>query len=258
MTALTKDRNTPRATGDVKVMDVAAGAKIFAGAIVMRNATGFADKGQTALNLRGAGVAVEQVDNSAGNDGDLQVKVREGVYRFANSAAGDAITAADIGTFCYAVDDQTVAKTSGSNTRSVAGKVVGVDAQGVLVEFDEDDLATYLATRRVFVPVRVGTLVGTGVFRQLAIYGGRVVKIWSVIEDVLTTGDATLTAKINGNAITGGVITVTQAGSAAGDKDSCVPTAANVVAAGDELSITVGGTNDHATVANVIFEIERD
>lgn len=258
MTALSSDRNTPRATGDVKVMGVAAGAKIFAGAIAMRNAAGYADKGQTALNLRGAGVAIEQVDNSGGQDGDLTVKVREGVFRFANSAGGDVITAAEVGTFCYAVDDQTVAKTSGSNTRSVAGKVCGVDAQGVLVEFDEDDLAAYLATRRVFVPVRAATLVGANVYRQLSIHAGRVVKIWSVIEDILTTGDATLTAKINGVAITTGVVTVTQAGSAAGDKDSCVPTAANVVAAGDELSVTVGGTNDHATVANVIFEIERD
>ena len=81
-------------------------------------------------------------------------------------------------------------------------------------------------------------------------------KIWSVTEGVLTTGDATITAKINGVAITTGVITVTQAGSAAGDKDSCVPTALNVVAVGDELSLTVGGTNATATVANAVFEIE--
>ena len=53
----------------------------------------------------------------------------------ANSAAADQITAADIGNDCYGVDDQTVAKTNGANTRSVAGKIYDVDAQGVWVKF---------------------------------------------------------------------------------------------------------------------------
>lgn len=254
---LTADRNTPRLEGDIKSMLMAA-VKIFAGAIVMRNATGFATKGAAALALRGAGVAIEQVDNSGGSAGDLSINVREGVFRFANSADTDAILDDDIGKLCYAVDDQTVAKTNGTNTRSVAGVVVGVDALGVHVCFSEKLLAAYLNGRRVFVPVRVATLVGTGVYRQLSIYAGRVVKIWSVIEGVLTTADATLTAKIDGVAITTGVITITQAGSAAGDKDSCVPSAANIVAVGGELSLTVGGTNATATVANALFEIEID
>lgn len=256
--ALTADRNTARIEGDIRVLDVAASTKIFAGALVMRNAAGYATKGATALNLRGAGRAEEQVDNSAGGDGDLSIKVREGVFSFANSAAGDAITDADIGKLCYAVDDQTVAKTSGPNTRSPAGVVVGVDAQGVHVAVGEQLLAAYLAFRRVFVPVRVATLVGANVYRQLSIHAGRVVKIWSVTEGVLTTGDATLTGKINGAAITNGAITITQSGSAAGDIDSAAPTAANVVAVGDELSLTVGGSNATATVANCLFEIERD
>jgi hypothetical protein len=35
----------------------------------------------------------------------------------------------------FIVDDETVAKTNGSSTRSVAGICRGVDAQGVWVEF---------------------------------------------------------------------------------------------------------------------------
>lgn len=257
MTALTADRNTPRIAGDMK-QGSAAVAKIFAGALVMRNASGFITKGQAALGLRGCGRAEERVDNSGGSAGDLTVDFRAGVFSFANSASSDEITAADIGHVAYAVDDQTVAKTHGSNTRSPAGIIVGLDAQGVWVLVDEVALAAFLARRRVFVPVRVATLVGTNVYRQLSIYAGRVVKVWSVTEGVLTTGDATLTAKINGTAITGGVITIAQSGSAAGDKDSAEPTAANVVAVGDELSLTVGGTNATATVANALFEIELD
>ena len=47
--------------------------------------------------------------------------------------AGNEFTAADIQKDCYIVDDQTVAKTSGTNTRSVAGKVIEVEADGVFV-----------------------------------------------------------------------------------------------------------------------------
>jgi hypothetical protein len=258
MTALSTDRNTPRMEGAPRLGPMAAAAKIYAGALVMRDAAGFLTKGQTAVGLRGAGMALEQVDNSAGSAGDLNINYRSGVFRFVNSAAGDAIAKTEIGKLCYAVDDQTVAKTSGANTRSVAGIVAGVDDLGVHVLVSEEALAAYLANRRVFVPVRVATLVGANVYRQLSIYAGRVVKIWSVIEGVLTTGDATLTGKIDGVAITTGVITITQAGSAAGDKDSCAPTAANVVAVGGELSLTVGGSNATATVANAVFEIELD
>lgn len=258
MTALTADRNTPRLEGDIRQGPVAAAVKIFAGALVMRDASGNITKGQTALGLVGAGMALEQIDNSAGSAGDKSIRFRPGVFRFANSSSGDAITAADIGKLCYVVDDQTVAKTSGNNTRSVAGIVRYVEATGVNVSVDETELASYQANRRRFVPVRVATLVGTNVYRQLSIFAGRVVKIWSVTEGVLTTGDATLTGKINGNAITNGVVTISLAGTVAGDKDSVVPTAANVVAVGDELSLTVGGTNATATVANALFEIEID
>lgn len=108
-----------------------------------------------------------------------------------------------------------------------------------------------------YVPLRVSTLVGTGVSRVISPYAGTLTRVRTITEGVLTVGDATLTSKINGSAVTGGVITITQAGSAAGDKDSCSPTAANVVAVGDELSLTCGGTNATVTVANCWFDIDR-
>ncbi|MCK9468199.1 MAG: hypothetical protein M0Q49_02175 [Porticoccaceae bacterium] len=133
MTALTKDRNTPKRIGEVFHLPVAASKKIFAGSLVMLNATGYATPGATATGQVCAGRANEQVDNSAGADGDLFVDVEQGVFQFANSASADEITAAEIGDTCYIVDDQTVAKTDGTSTRSAAGKVVGVDADGVWV-----------------------------------------------------------------------------------------------------------------------------
>lgn len=137
MTALTKGRTTPQRAGDINDGPVAAAQLIYAGAIVMRNAAGFLVKGATATGLIGVGRAEELVDNSAGADGDAVLRVRPGIFAYANSAAGDLLTAADIGKACFAVDDQTVAKTDGTGTRSKAGTITRVDADGVWVRFDE-------------------------------------------------------------------------------------------------------------------------
>ncbi len=133
--ALTADRNTARREGELVSMGVAAAKKIFAGAIVMRSATGYATPGAATTGCVGIGRADAQVDNSSGSDGDLTVEISKGVYRFGNSAAADEITIASIGQDCYVVDDQTVAKTDGGGTRSVAGRIHDVDSSGVWVEF---------------------------------------------------------------------------------------------------------------------------
>lgn len=135
MAALSSDRNTPRRDGSVLSLPVAASVKLYAGALVARDASGNATPGATATTLRGVGRAEAQVDNTSGSAGALNVDVRKGVFRFGNSSAGDAITRADIGADCYIVDDQTVAKTNGSSTRSIAGTVFDVDTDGVWVKF---------------------------------------------------------------------------------------------------------------------------
>ncbi|WP_158971990.1 hypothetical protein [Chachezhania sediminis] len=137
MTALTADRNTPRSEGDLRSGLVAAATLVYAGALLMRNAAGNVIEGQTATGLVGIGRAEERVDNSTGSAGDLSVRYRPGTFRFANSAAADEITIADIGQLAYAVDDQTVAKTDGTASRSAAGIVDAVDDQGVWVRLDE-------------------------------------------------------------------------------------------------------------------------
>jgi hypothetical protein len=135
MVALTADRNTPELIGDQREGTLGANQAIFAGAILMRNAAGDLIEGATATGAFGAGRASEAKSSVAA--GATAIKYKPGVYRYANSAAGDLITKADIGTACYIVDDQTVARTSGTNTRSPAGVVEGVDTLGVWVRFDE-------------------------------------------------------------------------------------------------------------------------
>ena len=133
MAALTKDRNTKRRDAKVFSDPVAATTKIYAGSLVCINASGYAVPGSTSTALKARGVAQEQVDNSTGAAGDKRVETNRGCFPFANSASADEITRADIGATAYIVDDQTVAKTNGSSTRSAAGTVVGIDADGVWV-----------------------------------------------------------------------------------------------------------------------------
>ena len=108
---------------------------LFTGALAAVNASGLVVPMATATGLRGVGRNERRVDNAAGADGDVLAEIGAGIYRFANSAAADEITKADIGQPCYGVDDQTVAKTDGTGARSVAGEVYDVDAYGVWVKF---------------------------------------------------------------------------------------------------------------------------
>jgi len=138
MAALTGPRPHTTRLGDDAVVPfwkipVAAGVKIYAGALVVIRA-GYARPGATATGDLAAGVAQETVDNSSGSAGDKVIAVRRGPHKFANSASGDLIAQADVGKFCYVVDDQTVAKTDGTGTRSPAGLIYQVETDGVFVE----------------------------------------------------------------------------------------------------------------------------
>lgn len=131
MAALSQDRNTVERDLKEVVHPVEGGKKIFAGSLVVLNAAGYAEPATTATGKRGLGRAEEAVDNSAGADGDLTVKVRRGTFRFANDGN---VTRAHIEGSAYAVDDQTVAPTDGTGTRSAVGTIRDLDDLGVWVE----------------------------------------------------------------------------------------------------------------------------
>lgn len=134
MAALAQDRNTPSRSGDIREFGVAANAVIYIGALVALNASGYLVPASTATTLKVVGRAEQAVDNTGGANGAVRCRVGGGIYRWANSGSSDAIAAVNIGASCYAVDDQTVALTSGSATRSVAGTIYDVDAFGVWVK----------------------------------------------------------------------------------------------------------------------------
>jgi len=128
--ALTNDRPTPRRANVDNNDPVAAAKKVFAGAIVMLDALGNATPGATATGLIARGVAQKNVDNSGGAAGAVTVSSMKGCFRFKNDAS---VTRTDIGKTAYVVDDETVANTDGTNTRSALGTITDVDAIGVWV-----------------------------------------------------------------------------------------------------------------------------
>ena len=134
MTALASDRNTLAKDSRIRSLPVAAGKVIWAGSLVVINATGFAEPASTETGKVAAGRAECWVDNTNGADGAVAVRVARGVFAFGNSTGADAITHTEIGKTVYAVDDQTLAKTDGGATRILAGRVFDVDADGVWVE----------------------------------------------------------------------------------------------------------------------------
>lgn len=133
--ALSKERDTKEVAGVNREFPVAADAVIHAGGLVALNSSGFLVPGSVATTLKAVGRAEKSVNNTDGANGAVTAPVKRGVFNYKNSTSTDAIALADVGSNCYIVDDETVAKTDGSSARSVAGKVYNVDSHGVWVEF---------------------------------------------------------------------------------------------------------------------------
>lgn len=138
MAALTVEKDNTRygddAVVDLLALKIDANVKILKGALVSL-AAGYARPSRTNTTDLVAGVARATVDNTGGAQGAKDVEVRRGLFTFENSTAGDLIAQANVGAVCYVVDDQTVALTNGGATRGIAGRILGVTADGkVLVQ----------------------------------------------------------------------------------------------------------------------------
>lgn len=136
MAQLTKERDTKKygATADPSLLSLpmAATTKIWQGALVCDNGSGYATEGAVSTTLIACGKALQTVDNTGGA-GALNIPVERGCFYYANSS-GDPLTIADRFSYCYIEDDQTVSRTSGGGTQSIAGIVLDVDASlGVAV-----------------------------------------------------------------------------------------------------------------------------
>lgn len=130
--ALTADRNTPMRGTGLAALPVAAGVRIYAGSLMAVDATGFAIPGKVATGLTYAGRAEEAVDNTGGAAGAVRVQVRRNeAFKWTNDGT---ITQAYLFKPAFIVDDQTVGATDDSGKRSAAGRITGIDADGVWIE----------------------------------------------------------------------------------------------------------------------------
>jgi len=131
MPALTNDRLTPERNADSAHYPVAANTIIYAGALVALNtSTGYAVPAADAPNLIILGVADARADNSSGSAGNISVVVRfRRAFKFNYTGA---INNTHIGRAVYAVDDNTVSLSPGTN-RVKVGKIIAVEPDGVWV-----------------------------------------------------------------------------------------------------------------------------
>lgn len=139
MAALAKGRNI-HSKGVVKAMlddldlPVAANKVIYQGALVCLNSSGYLEPMTAATGKIAAGVAMlnpneDSLDTTGLSNGDKHCRVRQGVFGFVNSGT-DPVAQADVGKYCWGVDDQTIAKSSNSSARSKVGVIVEYIATG--------------------------------------------------------------------------------------------------------------------------------
>lgn len=139
MTALSTDfaRATfPETAARQLSVPVAASTTLHQGALagVAPDGSGYATNVTATPNMRVLGVVVARADNASGAAGAINALIERGVFAFANSSGDDAISAADVGRVCYAVDNNTVARTSSLGARPAAGYVTRIENSMVFVE----------------------------------------------------------------------------------------------------------------------------
>jgi hypothetical protein len=132
MTAAAADRKAPQYGTPDSVLPVLinipveTATTIYAGTLVATNAAGNAVPATASAALKVWGRAEAQVANT-GAAGAKTINVKPGVFAFNNSTGADLIAAANVGSFCYAADDNTVALTDRAGTLALAGVIFPFD-----------------------------------------------------------------------------------------------------------------------------------
>ena len=89
----------------------------------------------------------------------------------------------------------------------------------------------------------------------------KVLKVGSLLKAAISTADATITTNIisgaTTTAITGGAFTITQSGSAAGDHDNAIPTAANIANEDEIISFVSTGSSGSAIGCDFYAVVRR-
>ncbi|MBF7683920.1 hypothetical protein I2F27_11375 [Acinetobacter sp. B5B] len=121
---------TEQRDGKFMPLPLKAGAGVLQGTFAVIDQAGFAIDSQS---IGGANQTCLGIwDNSAQNtgaDGDVLALVQRKKQFLMSNSSTDALTQADLGIQVFIEDNQTVAKSDGNGTRSLAGKFMGFDSQ---------------------------------------------------------------------------------------------------------------------------------
>ena len=133
MPALSQPYETHEREGLIVAYPVKANARIWKGALVCVDSTGYLVPASDTANLRFVGVAFESVDNTGGANGAKRCRVvKRGTFIYNRIGS---FTQADIGATVRTVTDNEVAKTSTNNI--VVGTVVELlDGNRVRIRID--------------------------------------------------------------------------------------------------------------------------
>jgi len=156
MAALTTPRDT-KSVGSLPIpqwqeVGIKAGAKVIQGGMVgvlpiAAGGTGYAEPMPALPNYICLGISTPRLvggqtatagvtptagidDNTSGTAGQLTTMVTPGTWKLKNGSSTDAVLVTDIGGDCFALDDNSVARTDKGGTLSRVGKIIGIDTDG--------------------------------------------------------------------------------------------------------------------------------
>lgn len=204
---------------------------------------------------RAVGVLQASATGGAGN-GDQKVDVQSGDWVFKNSGGADAITVAQIGHYCFVVDDETVAKTSAAGTRPRAGVVIAVDSDGVMVRMAPEIAAA--APRVLHLPYSIpATELAAGTSIELVSpVAGVVQRNTGIVTTAIVTG-GDITVKLDTTDVAGLALTFADAATK-GTVVTDTPTAGDAstaVAAGQRIQIVPAAAFNGGGAINGVLEI---
>ena len=96
-----------------------------------------------------------------------------------------------------------------------------------------------------------------GSYWVVAPHSGTIDLVYTALHGTIATADADVTLELGGTLVTNSTVTITASGSAAGDKDSATPTAANTVTAGQMIEVITDGASTNTVAVDVTILITR-
>jgi hypothetical protein len=130
---------------------------------------------------------------------------------------------------------------------------------GAWEKIDEDAINTSSIknVNKMYLTYEITTLNPAASYFMVVPVAATLEKIYSVIDGAITGANNVMTFEIGGTLVTNGTVTITQSGSAAGDVDEAIPTATNVLTAGQALEIISNGgaSNDIKCTLSFVFDV---